>query len=197
MAKEATKRKSTPPKKKPAEERELTDQQRKFALRYVVHGNRSRAALEAGYGKGAPGSQAWVLLQNPKVASYVSELREQMNRESGLERIHLIDRLLSMLDTSVDEVADFESAALNEELGKDFMVAVKMVEKKSSDKFGDSLKVEMVDKIAVMDRLITLMGWNGTGGGGDEDNARRIVDAYNDHLAKMRAKIQAEGPDVD
>lgn len=196
MAKEATKHTPKPQKSKPAEERELTDQQRKFALRYVVHGNRTRAALEAGYGTGAPSSQAWTLMQNPKVASYVSELREQMNRESGLERIHLIERLLSMLDTSVDEVADFEAAALNGELGKDFMVAVKMVEKKSSDKFGDSLKVEMVDKIAVMDRLITLMGWNGSGGG-DEDNARRIVDAYNEHLARMRAKIEAEGPDGD
>jgi hypothetical protein len=123
-------------------------------------------------------------------------LREKMNLESGLEWIHLIDRLLSMLDTSIDEVADFEAAALNEELGKDFMVAVKMVEKKSSDKFGDSLKVEMVDKVAVMDRLITLMGWNGSGGG-DEENARKVVDAYNEHLAKMRAKVETEEPNAD
>lgn len=176
---------------KPADE--LTDKQKQFALRYVVHGNKSRAAVEAGYGTGQPGAQAYQLLQLPKVNTYVAQLRESLNRESGLERVHLIDRILDMLDATVDEVADFSASDLRGEVSKGVMMAVKSVEKKSSLRYGDSIKVEMVDKVALIDRLIDLLGWGSSGKTDDEGESKKYVDAYAEHLAQLRKRITEEG----
>jgi len=76
----------------------LTDKQREFAARYLVHGNPTQAWIEAGFAKGSS-SQAHHALNLPKVAAYVNLLAAK--REVDLKRATSAEMLIRIKATPI------------------------------------------------------------------------------------------------
>lgn len=84
----------------------FTQRARLFAEKYVVHGNGSKAALEAGYSKGNAKQQASHLLTLPEVQAYLGELRAKAMEVAGIDGAEVIRRLSEIADADPNELSE-------------------------------------------------------------------------------------------
>ena len=76
----------------------LTDKQREFCSRYLVHGKPSQAWVEAGFAKGTS-QQAYQILNVPKIAAYINLLAAK--REVELKRATSAEMLVRIKATPI------------------------------------------------------------------------------------------------
>ncbi|WP_040292631.1 terminase small subunit [Alloiococcus otitis] len=62
----------------------LNVRQRKFVDEYIIHGNATKAAINAGYSKKTAGAQAGRLLHNVKISQAIKRRTEQLFDEKAM-----------------------------------------------------------------------------------------------------------------
>lgn len=87
--------------------KELNEQQRKFAQRFVVHGNATKAAEEAGYKH--PNVISVRLVSHPKIAAEVERLRGKVEKVRDKSTIADAEEIQTFLTSIVrGKVMDYE-----------------------------------------------------------------------------------------
>lgn len=80
----------------------LSLQRRRFAERFVEHGNATQAATEAGYSPGSARFTAARLLRDPAVSEYIAHVREALagrQTAESMERIQNVRRWWALVIT--------------------------------------------------------------------------------------------------
>jgi phage terminase small subunit len=98
-----------PGKRKPArrpkpEPKTLTEKQGAFALRYLVHHNATRAAIEAGFSEKTAAVQGYQLLQNPLVRAEIDRLHAEQAERLKIDADQLLRRLVEDLDADIADL---------------------------------------------------------------------------------------------
>lgn len=147
----------------------LTQKQEKY-VQGLIAGMSQREAYRAAYdaqsmGDNAVDVAASRLLKNPKVSLRYEELRRESEAKSGSDaasiRAEIIKQLTAMLKTDVSDyffyvVQDGECIPMLDDLSKKNTTAIKSM---GVDRYGKT-KIEMYDKLAVMQRLCDMFGLN-------------------------------------
>lgn len=68
----------------------LNEMQRKFADEFLILGNRTQAAIKAGYSKQSAHAQGCTLLKHPKVKKYIEERRKNVAEDLNLSFIKVM-----------------------------------------------------------------------------------------------------------
>lgn len=145
----------------------LTQKQEKF-VQGLIAGMSQREAYKAAYNAERMADStvdqcACRLLKNPNVAARYEELRKASEEKAGDDaasiRAEIIKQLTSMLKSDVSDyffyvVEDGECIPRLDDLSKKNTTAIKSM---GVDRFGKT-KIEMYDKLAVMQRLCDMFG---------------------------------------
>lgn len=76
---------------------EMTEQQKKFAEKYVETGNATASAIHAGYSAGSASSQGSRLLNNVKVKKYIAKLRQEEGEEYDMDMDLVLEELTKII----------------------------------------------------------------------------------------------------
>lgn len=92
----------------------LTDKQRKFFERYLEHGEKRRAAIEAGYSEAGAAVEASRMLKNPKFSVHLKKVEEKVaatiaahtETVAGIvvDRVWVVGEMLKLYQRSVQAV---------------------------------------------------------------------------------------------
>lgn len=75
----------------------LTLKQKKFADEYIISGNATEAAIEAGYSKKYTNTNAFKLLQNTAIKKYIAERLEAINSAKIADQEEVLQYLTSVM----------------------------------------------------------------------------------------------------
>lgn len=87
-----------------------------FCERFVVHGNGTRAAIEAGYSKKTATEMAYENLRKPHVSEKIKELRKKLSDESMIDAFWVLQQASKLHDRCMQEepVRDREGNEIGE-----------------------------------------------------------------------------------
>lgn len=115
----ANKKRSTTKKKKDSKEsaavitinleeaEELTDKQRLFCIYYVKNFNATQAAIKANYAPDSAHVMGSQLLRNPKVASYIKELKQTLVENAFLEAADVLNKYIAIAFADITDYVSF------------------------------------------------------------------------------------------
>lgn len=125
----------------------LSPKQKKFADYYLEGIAAGIAYTRAGYSPNGAKEAACRLLKTEKVAAYIEAEQERISAQSRIKQWQLLEFLSDVITTPVGDID--ENSILAQEVTR--------------DEIGEqTLKttVKMVNKIAAIDRLTKMLGWN-------------------------------------
>lgn len=139
-----------------------------FVRHYLDHGNKSRAAIAAGYAPSNARAYALELLAKPRIKAAVRMQLEEDERRYGITRDRVIREYASVAFSRITDAVDLDeegdlSLRNLEELPDRVQVAIRKIDSTSSPgEFGTSYKrgIEMHDKLGALDRLAKMFGWD-------------------------------------
>jgi phage terminase small subunit len=124
-------------------------QWRKFAARYVVHFNATRAAKEAGFSAKSAGNQGHLLLKNPKIRAMIDERLAEVHMSAD-------EALARLADIARGDVGEFFDEDGNLNLG-DKSKLIKRIRKKVTKyqgKYTDrEIETEEIELYSALDAL--------------------------------------------
>ena len=88
-----------------ANEKRLTEKQKRFCEEYLVDLNATQAAIRAGYAQRTAYSQGQRLLKNVEIQSRISELRERQSKRTEITADRVIEELAAIAFTDRSELA--------------------------------------------------------------------------------------------
>lgn len=80
-----------------AKEKKLTLKQQRFADEYIISGNATQSAIEAGYSKKYANTNASKLLQNTTIKRYIDEQLEILKNERVADQQEVLEYLTSIV----------------------------------------------------------------------------------------------------
>jgi len=80
-----------------AKEKKLTLKQQRFADEYIISGNATQSAIEAGYSKNYANTNASKLLQNTTIKRYIDEQLEILKNERVADQQEVLEYLTSIV----------------------------------------------------------------------------------------------------
>lgn len=80
-----------------AKEKKLTLKQQRFADEYIISGNATQSAIEAGYSKKYANTNASKLLQNTTINRYIDEQLEILKNERVADQQEVLEYLTSIV----------------------------------------------------------------------------------------------------
>ena len=80
-----------------AKEKKLTLKQQRFADEYIISGNATQSAIEAGYSKKYANTNASKLLQNTTIKRYIDEQLEVLKNERVADQQEVLEYLTSIV----------------------------------------------------------------------------------------------------
>lgn len=80
-----------------AKEKKLTLKQQRFADEYIISGNATQSAIEAGYSKKYANTNASKLLQNTTIKHYIDEQLEILKNERVADQQEVLEYLTSIV----------------------------------------------------------------------------------------------------
>lgn len=85
--------------------KKLTIKQKKFADEYIISGNATQAAIEAGYSKNTAINAHKNILAKPNVKAYIDERMQQLEDESIADQTEILQYLTRVIrDEETEEV---------------------------------------------------------------------------------------------
>jgi phage terminase small subunit len=177
--------------------KKLDDKERLFVEGYLQTLNKRQAAEYAGYSDASAKRYAHEIFRRAHVREAIEHL---LRTRSGVTKTWLVDKLVSIIDTDLADVSDwdldgdlvFKGSA---DLTPEQKVAVAEVVQERSKDGGKTLKLKLYDKLSAMAHLAKLLNLlvdrqeiSGPNGGPVEvtDHRARIMDRLN-AIAKRQA----------
>jgi len=146
----------------------LNPMQKRFCRNYVANGfNASRAALDAGYSKGSYRITAHNNLKNPKILRYVDEIKDDLEKFTGLSKVTQILEYKKIAYASFIHFHDsWQSLKAFEELKlthPEYLAAVEQIETRvdvaKGGKKTEYVKIKLYSKLKALDSINQLMGY--------------------------------------
>jgi phage terminase small subunit len=138
---------------------ELTLKQTRFVEHYVSNGgNATLAYVEAGYKDGNAGSNAGRLIGNEIIQLRIAEERERAQRAINFSRDDALKILVGIATASIEDFAPVASEPDNVESYKD--LRYKRHALKSIEKNDYGVKITLSDKLAALNELAKILGFN-------------------------------------
>lgn len=148
----------------------LTDKQRTFCIRYCLHFNATRAAIEAGYSEKTAHDSGMENLKKPVLKSFIDAVRANTAQAAEISKLRIIEELkkvafANIADIKSDwgvnkpwaELTEDEKAALAEiDYTKDFLSGGSGEEAITRER----MRVKQHDKLKAMEMLSKLLGYN-------------------------------------
>jgi len=144
----------------------LTVRQRRFAEHYVANrGNASEAYVSAGYSMqstAAIGTESHKLLKNPKIRALITELQEEISKETLTEVKEILQEQRRIAFSDIKNVVDISDKG--DISLKDFSIMPVEVSRSiqeissTTTRSGSSLKVKLYDKLRALELLGKING---------------------------------------
>ena len=96
----------------------LTTKQERFIHEYMIDGNGSRAAIDAGYGRKSSRVIASQLLKNPNIAEKLNRGKKKIIKKTKLKAEHVINELIELAGLAKKDGKWADSIRAQELLGK-------------------------------------------------------------------------------
>jgi len=150
----------------------LTAKQLKFCQEYAVDLNATQAAIRAGFSEKTAYSSGCRLLKNVEIEKYISELKSDLERTSGVTKLKLINILAKIAESNISkfynswiELKDFNSIPESEK-----SVIQEITTKTVKRNIGtrdepriidvEYVKIKLYDKQAAVSKIAELQGFN-------------------------------------
>ncbi len=137
----------------------MTEQRKRFADKYFETLNGTQSAIYAGYSEKTAVSQACQMLQDPEVAEYLQNLREEEAERNGVSRERLLQEYKKIAFSDVRELYNTDGGLHNvkqiddETAGAISSIKSKEVYNNEGNKVGDIIEVKTHDKIRALDAI--------------------------------------------
>lgn len=90
---------------------DLTEKQRRFADEYIISGNATQAAINAGYSKRYAGTNTDKLLKNTNIRQYIDERLAELQSEKVADQEEVMEYLTKVLrGEETDQTVVFQGA---------------------------------------------------------------------------------------
>jgi phage terminase small subunit len=147
----------------------LTEKQKRFCEEWIFDFNASRAARVAGYSEDTAGAIGHENLKKPEIQAYIKELRDDLEKTSGISRLKVLREHEKLAFSSVahlhntwvtrkefDELTDDQKACIEE-------ISTKVTTEK--DAFGNPVsweyvKIKLYDKQRSLDSIGKMLGFD-------------------------------------
>ena len=90
----------------------MNDLQKRFADRYLVHRNGSKAAVEAGYSPKTSFVKACQLMKHPEVSEYIKKKMDKIEAKDEIDALWVRNRFKMISDRCVQEVPVLDSEGM-------------------------------------------------------------------------------------
>lgn len=154
-------------------DKKLTQKQRIFCERYILHWNATQAAKEAGYSEDTAGAIGHENLKKPEIQAYIAEIQKDLEKVAGVSRLRIIQEHLNIVNTSIahlhntwverkefDKLTPEQKAAISE---LSYQTRKEMDYSTDSDGTPvqvDYVKIKLYDRQKSMDALSKILGYN-------------------------------------
>lgn len=141
----------------------LTNKQLKFIEQYLIHGNGTKAAIEAGYSENTAHVIASENLNKPKIQEVLndrrSQIRKQLRDSTDITVESLVRELAGVAFTDISEVIQWKDGNLiivdSEKLDPAIRRGIRTI--KQSDQ--GAITISLHDKINAIEKIAKLLGF--------------------------------------
>jgi phage terminase small subunit len=149
----------------------LTEKQRIFCHEYVLDWNATRSAKVAGYSEKTAQEIGSENLSKPIIKQYIEFIQEDLAKLAGISKLKIVNELQKIALSSIAhlhntwiELKEFE--ALTDEQ-KDAIESIDTKTERKVSMTGEKIevqyiKIKLYSKLAAIDSLNKMMGWNAT-----------------------------------
>jgi phage terminase small subunit len=146
----------------------LTEKQKKFCEEWIFDFNASRAARDSGYSEDTAGAIGHENLKKPEIQAYIKELREDMEKASGISKLRVIREHEKLAFSSIahlhntwierkefDGLTDDQKACIQE-------ISTQTRKEKGADDVEreiDYVKIKLYDKQKSLDAIGKILGF--------------------------------------
>lgn len=131
----------------------LTLKQQKFADEFLISGNATKAAINAGYSRKTAGSMGGENLKKPEIISYIEKRRKEIESAKVAKQKEIFEYLSAVMRGEVSDVAVVEGVAVSVPVSiKDRTMAAKELLKRNP---GDPLIKAQTEKAIAEAKVAT------------------------------------------
>jgi len=152
-------------------EKLLTDKQRRFCLEYVIDWNATRAAIKAGYKEKSATVIAHENLRKPYIKKYLDFVRKDYEKLCGVSKMRQIREYSKIAYSSIShlhntwiELKDFKNLTDEQKEAIESIETRTQVRSTGRGKKKlvriEFVKIKLYNKIAALERIDKLMGYN-------------------------------------
>lgn len=155
--------------------KELSLQEERFVEYYLLTGNAALSARKAGYSIAAAKEVGYRLLTYAHISDAVESAREEQRQRLAYDRTRHLEALVAMFESSLE---DFTEVLKDPESKESFrgLGLKRHAIKNAQSSFKNGNKIELVDKIQVMNELWDKLGLSeATGKGNWFDGLEHVV----------------------
>lgn len=141
----------------------LTIKQQNFCNLYIETGNASEAYRRAYSADRMLDStihrKAVELLENAKVSAYIKQLQAELQRRSDISKDEAVRELTNIVRARITDILTIKGDKVElkdlDSLPDHIVCAIQSIKRT-----GDTIEVKLYDKIAAIDRLSRMLGWD-------------------------------------
>lgn len=137
----------------------LPEMEKVLCLHYLRTGNGAEAARLAGYSTATAKLKANAVLKSEAGKAFMKKLKDDVAKVLFLNAVNLADKYLTILSATVKDLIDENGLLKNiSEVDDRTAWAIKSIEFKK----GQTVRIEMMDKIQALNALTKMIGVNGS-----------------------------------
>jgi len=137
----------------------LPEMEKILCLHYLRTGNGAEAARLAGYSAASAKLKANAVLKSEEGKVFMKKLKDDVAKVLFLNAVNLADKYLTVLSATVKDLIDTNGKLKNLSKVDDRTAwAIKSIEFKK----GETVKIEMMDKLQALNALTKMIGVNGS-----------------------------------
>lgn len=171
----------------------LNPRQEAFVKHYLILGNATKAAEQAGYSKKTANEQAARLLANVSIRAALDEAYAARRKEFNVTEERLIKELASVAFTRLSDLMTWDHNGIqlkaSDEIDDYCLAAIQAIEEINTEGGGKAMKVKQYDKLRAIEMLGKRLGiWNDDRGKGTGPRDRKaLLDRVRAALLKRNA----------
>lgn len=142
----------------------MTEQKKRFADKYFETLNGSQSAIYAGYSESTSRQIAYNLLQEPEVEEYLSKLREEYQRKTGVTKEAWLNELKAIGFSDIRKLLTADGGLRNvNDIDDETAKAIAGIESFDVEvegmKMGTNRKIKMYDKLNALEKIGRHLGY--------------------------------------
>ncbi len=176
--------------------RKLTNKQRRFVDRYLVHLNAPRAAKEAGYSSRSARNQAHRMMTNDDISAAIESAMKERSERLKISQDDVLRMLVDLVESNIGEICFWEKNKILmrdlNEIPRERLSGIKKLSCRETS-WGRSISITMYDKVAALTLLGKHLGLFGSVNRSGVDHEAE-EEASRNRLSALVDRVLADGP---